>query len=160
MTDDLPEEKVSSLILHHFLPYRMVNLAKRVSDTYSWVYSQEFGLSIPEWRILARLGEQPGLSSKDIGSITFMDKSKVSRGVKLLETKGLLDKTQDARDNRIYYLALSEQGTRLYQKIVPTALNWEASLLAGLDVAEYRDLMRIMEKLDKRLDNMDSAPED
>lgn len=160
MHDDSSQDQVSSLILQHFLPYRLVNLAKRVSDTYSWVYNQEFGLSIPEWRILARLGEHPGLSSKDIGAITFMDKSKVSRGVKQLEVKGLLEKTKDHRDNRVYYLALSEEGGRLYRKIVPTALSWEAELLQGLDVTEYRDLMRIMEKLDKRLDVMDVLPEE
>jgi DNA-binding MarR family transcriptional regulator len=160
MTDDSSNDKVSSLILQHFLPYRLVNLAKRVSDAYSWVYHQEFDLSIPEWRIFARLGEQPGLNSKDIGAITFMDKSKVSRGVKQLEEKGLLEKVKDSRDNRVYYLSLSERGRSLYQQVVPTALSWEAGLLQGLDVAEYRDLMRIMEKLDMRLDSMASTESD
>ncbi len=94
-------KKDPSLILNQFLPFRLVNLAKRVSDTYSWVYDREFGLTIPEWRILARLGEQPGLSSKLIGEITLMDKSKVSRGVKQLEDKGLLLKNKDQQDNRV-----------------------------------------------------------
>ncbi|GAA6152050.1 MarR family winged helix-turn-helix transcriptional regulator [Pseudoteredinibacter isoporae] len=140
-----------SLILNQFLPFRLVNLAKRVSDAYSWVYDRDYGLTIPEWRILARLGEQPGLSSKVIGEITMMDKSKVSRGVKQLEDKGLLLKNKDQQDNRVYYLSLTEEGQQLYHTIVPSALSWEAELLQSLDVAEYRDLFRIMEKLDKRL---------
>ncbi|WP_299772156.1 MarR family winged helix-turn-helix transcriptional regulator [uncultured Pseudoteredinibacter sp.] len=160
--DKLPEamlqeaqlEKEPSLILNQFLPFRLVNIAKRVSDTYSWVYNREFGLSIPEWRILARLGEQPGLSSKLIGEITLMDKSKVSRGVKQLEDKGLLAKNKDQQDNRVYYLSLTEEGQQLYHSIVPTALDWEAELLQALDVSEYRDLFRVLEKLDRRLENM------
>lgn len=146
--------KDPSLILNQFLPFRLVNLAKRVSDTYSWVYSRDFGLTIPEWRILARLGEQPGLSSKFIGEITMMDKSKVSRGVKQLEDKGLLLKNKDQQDNRVYYLSLTEEGQKLYHAIVPSALSWEAELLKSLDVAEYRDLFRILEKLDQRLEDM------
>lgn len=153
-SDTIEAAEVSSLILNQFLPFRLVNLAKKVSDRYSWVYSREFGLTIPEWRILARLGEQPGLSSKLIGEITLMDKSKVSRGVKQLESKGLLQKSKDAQDNRVYYLSLSEAGLELYKNIVPTALSWEAELLEALDVAEYRDLFRIMEKLDRRLATM------
>lgn len=160
--DKLPEamlqeaqlEKEPSLILNQFLPFRLVNIAKRVSDTYSWVYNREFGLSIPEWRILARLGEQPGLSSKLIGEITLMDKSKVSRGVKQLEDKGLLVKNKDQQDNRVYYLSLTEEGQQLYHSIVPTALDWEAELLQALDVSEYRDLFRVLEKLDRRLEDM------
>jgi len=160
--DKLPEamlqeaqlEKEPSLILNQFLPFRLVNIAKRVSDTYSWVYNREFGLSIPEWRILARLGEQPGLSSKLIGEITLMDKSKVSRGVKQLEDKGLLVKNKDQQDNRVYYLSLTEEGQQLYHSIVPTALDWEAELLQALDVSEYRDLFRVLEKLDRRLESM------
>ncbi|MCV6622584.1 MAG: MarR family winged helix-turn-helix transcriptional regulator [Cellvibrionaceae bacterium] len=160
--DKLPEamlqeaqlEKEPSLILNQFLPFRLVNIAKRVSDTYSWVYNREFGLSIPEWRILARLGEQPGLSSKLIGEITLMDKSKVSRGVKQLEDKGLLVKNKDQQDNRVYYLSLTEAGQQLYHSIVPTALDWEAELLQALDVSEYRDLFRVLEKLDRRLEDM------
>lgn len=160
--DKLPEamlqeaqlEKEPSLILNQFLPFRLVNIAKRVSDTYSWVYNREFGLSIPEWRILARLGEQPGLSSKLIGEITLMDKSKVSRGVKQLEDKGLLVKNKDQQDNRVYYLSLTEAGQQLYHSIVPTALDWEAELLQALDVSEYRDLFRVLEKLDRRLESM------
>ena len=154
MLQEAQLEKEPSLILNQFLPFRLVNIAKRVSDTYSWVYNREFGLSIPEWRILARLGEQPGLSSKLIGEITLMDKSKVSRGVKQLEDKGLLVKNKDQQDNRVYYLSLTEAGQQLYHSIVPTALDWEAELLQALDVSEYRDLFRVLEKLDRRLEDM------
>ncbi|MCV6615481.1 MAG: MarR family transcriptional regulator [Cellvibrionaceae bacterium] len=153
----MSNNEVSSLILNQFLPFRLVNLAKRVSDAYSWVYSREFGLTIPEWRILARLGEQPGLSSKVIGEITLMDKSKVSRGVKQLEAKGLLAKNKDSQDNRVYYLALTDAGMALYRQIVPTALEWEAQLLHSLDVPEYRDLFRVMEKLEQRLDQLEQG---
>jgi DNA-binding MarR family transcriptional regulator len=134
----------------------MVNTAKRISDNLSQIYSSEaFNVTIPEWRILARLAEDERLNARDIGRITQMDKSKVSRAVKQLDDKGYLIKQKDEQDNRITYLSLSAAGRRLYHELAPRALEWESNLIKALDTSEYRDLMRILEKLDKQLDAME-----
>ena len=144
-----------SLLLNHYVPYLMANLAKRISDSCGRIYEQEFDLTIPEWRVLARLAESARYNSRELGQITFMDKSKVSRAVKLLDNKGLLVKERDEADHRITYLSLNERGKALYHQIAPEALAWEADLLEALDTTEYRDLIRIMKKLDQRLDCFD-----
>jgi DNA-binding MarR family transcriptional regulator len=153
----MSEPSNKSLILQQFIPYRMVNTAKRISDNLSLIYnSDEFGVTIPEWRILARLAEDRRLNARDIGRITQMDKSKVSRGVKQLDDKGHLIKEKDAQDNRVTYLSLSPSGLALYHELAPQALKWESHLINALDTSEYRDLMRILEKLDRQLDQMES----
>ncbi|TQV78853.1 MarR family transcriptional regulator [Exilibacterium tricleocarpae] len=153
MTEDRPK----SLLLNHFIPYRMVNLAKRISDSCAGIYRDDFDITIPEWRILARLAEHDAQNSRCLGEVTFMDKSKVSRAVKLLDNKGYLVKRKDRDDNRVTYLSLSTAGRRLYQAIVPKALEWESRLIGALDISEYRDLMRILEKLERQLGVMDGV---
>ncbi|CZF82745.1 Transcriptional regulator, MarR family [Grimontia indica] len=150
----MTQKKHRTLMLNQFLPYRMVNLADGISNACSKIYREEFDVSIPEWRILARLAEHEKLNAKDIGDLTFMDKSRVSRAVKLLEEKGLLLKVKDSTDNRASFLSLSESGRDLYAKIAPKALDWEAELIDVLDTVEYRDFLRVMEKLDARLEQM------
>ncbi|WP_281545441.1 MarR family winged helix-turn-helix transcriptional regulator [Grimontia sp. SpTr1] len=150
----MTQKKHRTLMLNQFLPYRMVNLADGISNACSKIYREEFDVSIPEWRILARLAEHEKLNAKDIGDLTFMDKSRVSRAVKLLEEKGLLLKVKDSTDNRVSFLSLSESGRDLYAKIAPKALDWEAELIDVLDTVEYRDFLRVMEKLDARLEQM------
>ncbi|WP_325894290.1 MarR family winged helix-turn-helix transcriptional regulator [Grimontia sp. NTOU-MAR1] len=150
----MTQKKHRTLMLNQFLPYRMVNLADGISNACSKIYREEFDVSIPEWRILARLAEHEKLNAKDIGDITFMDKSRVSRAVKLLEDKGLLLKVKDNTDNRASFLSLSESGRDLYAKIAPKALDWEAELIDVLDTVEYRDFLRVLEKLDARLEKM------
>ncbi|KKD61775.1 MarR family transcriptional regulator [Grimontia sp. AD028] len=150
----MTQKKHRTLMLNQFLPYRMVNLADGISNACSKIYREEFDVSIPEWRILARLAEHEKLNAKDIGDLTFMDKSRVSRAVKLLEEKGLLLKVKDSTDNRVSFLSLSESGRDLYAKIAPKALGWEAELIDVLDTVEYRDFLRVMEKLDARLEQM------
>ena len=156
----MKEKNQPSLLLNHFIPYRLANLANTVSNAFSRIYRNSFGLTVPEWRILARLAEQDGLNSKLIGTISFMDKSKVSRAVKLLEDKGLLIRQPVEQDKRAWCLSLTEAGMDLYRQLVPITLEWESELLSVLDTTEYRDLMRIMDKLDTKAAELSSPFED
>jgi DNA-binding MarR family transcriptional regulator len=145
------DENINIVQLNQFVPYRMVHLAANISLALSKIYKQEFDISIPEWRVLAQLAQQQKLYSKDIGEITSMDKSKVSRAVKALVRKHYLIRQTDTKDNRAAYLSLTAQGKALYQKIVPKALQWERELIAVLEASEHKDLMNILDKLDKQV---------
>ena len=142
---------INELQLNQFLPYRMVNLAANMSLALSKIYKKEFDLNIAQWRVLAQLGEQQALYAKNIGEITAMDKSKVSRAVKTLEEKGYINRQTDKNDNRAAYLSLTQQGKSLYKKIVPKALDWESQLLAALDKKEGDTLLDMLNKLDKQV---------
>ena len=148
------EDKPRSVMLNQFIPYRMVNLAKRISDACSEIYVEEFDLSVPEWRVLAQLGETDRQNSRDLGQVTFMDKSKVSRAVKQLDSRGLLHKEKDPKDSRANYLSLTNAGRQLYFEVAPKALEWEAQLISELSPIEYRDLLLTMRKLEVQLDKL------
>jgi DNA-binding MarR family transcriptional regulator len=142
-----------ALALDQFLPYRLVSLAQRISNALSAIYRDQFSVSVAQWRILANLAEKGELNPGEIAQQTSMDKARVSRAIKELSARRLVTKRGDESDNRAYRLRLSDSGLALYRKIVPLALSWEASLLEALDSAEYRDLMRIIDKLARRLDD-------
>jgi len=142
----------NTLVLQRFIPYQVVSLGKKISDSLSEIYSREFDITVAEWRILATLAEKPRLVAKDIGELTLMDKAKVSRAVKLLEQKTYLVKQRDEKDNRASYLSLSKKGMRLYETIVPRALSWEAQLVDVLDPKEHEVFVQAMEKLGRHLD--------
>jgi DNA-binding MarR family transcriptional regulator len=149
--DSINKEKIDSVQLKQFLPYRMVHLAANISLALSKIYKQEFDITIPEWRVLAQLAQQNRLYAKDIGDLTSMDKSKVSRAVKALESKHCLIRQTDKKDNRAAYLSLTAQGNSLYQKIAPKALQWERELIGILEADEHRELMKMLDKLDKQV---------
>ncbi|MFK7732181.1 MAG: MarR family winged helix-turn-helix transcriptional regulator [Pseudomonadales bacterium] len=143
-----------TLVLNQFTPYRLVNLAKRVSDACNADFGEPNGVSVAEWRVLARLGEHDELSSRGLPDSTFMDKSRVSRAIASLEDKQLIQTRTDADDNRARIIGLSDSGRRLYKKMVPGALQWEASFLSALSVTELRDLLLSLSKLEAKLDIM------
>src|ERR1700729_619810 len=62
------------LVLDDFLPYRLSIVTNRASAAIALHYSKRFGLSIPEWRVMAVLGETPGLSARQVTERAEMDK--------------------------------------------------------------------------------------
>ena len=61
MADDI-------LILEDFLPYRLNRLAEAVSRDFSRIYRERYGLTRPEWRTLAALGQYGTMTAKQIGA--------------------------------------------------------------------------------------------
>jgi DNA-binding MarR family transcriptional regulator len=122
--------------LDDFLPYRLAVLAARVSRDFARIYEAEFGLSIPEWRVIAHLGEAEEVSVREIHRRVDMDKSRVSRAAARLESAGLVAKTAHATDGRLVSLTLTAKGRDLLAAIAPRAREYEAELMARLPAPE------------------------
>ncbi|MGB5331058.1 MAG: MarR family transcriptional regulator [Woeseiaceae bacterium] len=135
------------LILENFLPYRLSILSNTVSTRISQAYETQFGLSIPEWRVIAILGRFPGLSAVEVAERTLMDKVAVSRAVTKLVKSGRIDRKFADADRRRSILNLSEEGRRVHNEIAPLALQFERDLLEGLSEDEAESLNTIMDRL-------------
>ena len=138
------------LELDAFLPYRLAALSHQVSASLGNLYADRFGLSIPEWRVMAILGRHPNATANVIGERGAMDKVQVSRAVTRLTAAGILDREVDGRDRRRIKLRLSRSGERIYRTIVPLARGYEADLLAGLSTEDRQALTRILAALGAR----------
>lgn len=137
----------SVLVLEQFLPYRLTVLTSRISGALSRHYAERFGIGIPEWRIIANLGHNAGLTANAVAERSAMDKVTVSRAVAALLEKGLIERAWDAGDKRKSRLALSPQGQQVYAEIVPLALGYERDLLDTLSPEERAVLERVIDKL-------------
>jgi DNA-binding MarR family transcriptional regulator len=135
------------LILENFLPYRLSILSNTVSSAIAIAYDKRFGLTIPEWRVIAVLGRFPGLSAVEVADRTMMDKVAVSRAVTKLLKSGRIDREFADADRRRSILNLSEEGRRVHDEIAPLALKFEADLLQGLSEEEISALNSTIERL-------------
>lgn len=137
----------SPLELARFLPYRLSLLSNLVSGAIAARYSERFGLTIPQWRVMAVLAIEPGLSAADVALRTAMDKVAVSRAVATLLRAGRLERHTHAEDRRRSQLQLSETGRCVYADIVPIAREYETLLVDALDAADRDALDRIWQRL-------------
>lgn len=135
------------LDLEHFVPYRLSVLSNRVSKAIANEYSARFGLTIPEWRVMAVLGGTPGLSAREVAERTEMDKVQVSRAVARLLSVRRIQKEPDGDDGRVSRLSLSPRGRAIYEEIVPLALDLESRFLSVLSEEERQRFNALMIKL-------------
>ncbi|MFC0386166.1 MarR family winged helix-turn-helix transcriptional regulator [Muricoccus vinaceus] len=146
----MPDPPPAPLRLAEFLPYRLSVAVETVSRAFAGRYEAEFGLSIPEWRVMAVLGEGEPLSTQAVIVRTEMDRVKVSRAVIRLVSKELVARTAAPGDQRAQILRLAPRGTALYRRIVPRAHALQAELAEVLTAEEQRALDRILHKLHRR----------
>lgn len=120
--------------LSQFLPYQLAAAAERVSRDFAETYRRQFGISIPEWRVLAHLAQAGEVSVRDIEGRVAMEKSKVSRAASRLEAAGYVAKRINPGDRRLVSLSLTEEGHALMQRLIPLALDYQTQLLKRLDM--------------------------
>lgn len=137
-------------VLEQFLPYRLSILSNTVSNTIAREYRDLFGLSIPEWRVMAVLGRFGPLSASEACDRTAMDKVTVSRAVARLIAHDRVKREADPQDRRRSILKLTPQGARTHQQIVPIARDRESQLAAALSDKERQNLDGLLEKLQRR----------
>lgn len=135
------------LDLDRFLPYLVNVLASRLSRSLAAVYEERFGISIPEWRVIAHLASHREVSVREIRRRVDMDKSKVSRAAARLEQAGLIEKRVNAADRRLVRLSLTRKGRRLFDDIVPLALGFETTVLSELSAEEQAALRALLGRL-------------
>jgi DNA-binding MarR family transcriptional regulator len=145
------------LALERMLPYRIRLLSKRIGLDAMRLYSSRFNLSVPEWQILAVLGQAQPMSASRIAQMTPMDRPQVSRTVRRMIARRLLVIAGDRVDGRRSLIWLTRAGAELHDKIVPLALLREARLLDALTSEERASLDEIIEKLNARIVQLDAG---
>ncbi|BEV01702.1 MarR family winged helix-turn-helix transcriptional regulator [Novosphingobium olei] len=133
--------------LADFVPYRMAITSNAVSGLIAGEYRNEFGLKIPEWRIMAVLGDAGQLTQRDLVRFTLMDKVAVNRACKVLEDRGLIRRSPNEADGRSHHLELTEAGLDMHGKIWPQALDIYEKIFAALSPREIEKLRALLDKL-------------
>jgi DNA-binding MarR family transcriptional regulator len=129
------------LELETFLPYRLHHLADLVSREFAAVYKDRLGLTRPEWRVLAGLGQHGTLTATALGEQSAMHKTKVSRAVAELERRRWLARETDPADRRVENLSLTPNGRAAYREMVPLAKAFEDMQLKRLGKTDRLKLL-------------------
>ncbi|MBJ7483657.1 MarR family winged helix-turn-helix transcriptional regulator [Brevundimonas sp.] len=133
--------------LDDYLPYQLSVASNEVSNWIASAYEAKFGVTIPQWRLMAVLGGGGEATPLELRQKTVMDKVTVSRAAKGLLDRGLIEGRDNLRDGRSHILSLSAAGLDLYRTIAPVALAFEAALLDQWSPEEVSQLKQQLRKL-------------
>jgi DNA-binding MarR family transcriptional regulator len=144
---DIAQMAANQTRLSDFIPYRMAITSNAISGLIAGEYHSEFGLKIPEWRIMAVLGDAGPLTQRDLVRATLMDKVAVNRACKVLAERDLVHRSPNAADGRSHHLELTAAGRAMYGRIWPHALSMYATIFAALSESETQTLRALLDKL-------------
>jgi len=140
--------------LKEFLPYQLSVLSNKISQGIAIYYREQHDISIPEWRVLAILSDMNHQTAKELASHSQMDKVKISRTMKLLETKGLVTERKCKEDARARRYNLTINGRQLINEVKPKALDFEKRLISTLSKEQIKQFQNCIKTLNKQADKL------
>lgn len=145
MTDQpAPTRKLSAVI-----PYRMARSnAEMVKLVNLLCEANGFKLNI--WRVMSAIGTYRSISPMEIGKLTTIDKAMVSRAIRELVDRGLIDRRADERDARWAQIELTAEGTAVYNTMVAGIDALEKHLFGDLPAEKIETFMEMLGLVEQR----------
>lgn len=140
------------LDIDHYAPFLLNAVSNAWSRNTSAVYRREFGLSLLDWRIISMLNIEPGITASRICDVIRLDKAAVSRALRQLMDKDLLEIEQASTDPRKRLWWLSEAGQKVHEAMLATALSFESELVSGIPARDLDTFLRVMRRMLTNID--------
>ena len=142
-----PQKPSQDFDLDQFLPYLLNQAAEVTSQNFQAVYKAEYDMTRTQWRVMANLGKYGTMIASEICRLTFIEKTKMSRAVQLLEEKGFLLRGSIVGDRRSERLSLTPTGNATFRILGQRAIAFDLDLRnrLGRDAAEKLEkVLRIL----------------
>jgi DNA-binding MarR family transcriptional regulator len=144
--DSIPYDTTDSL---GFLIYRTALGLKAALQRF--FKDNGFEITAEQWSIIRRLGEEEGLSQREIGEKAAKDKPNITRMLDALEKKRIIFRQPDPRDRRKYCIYLTKDGRRLHDRLLPKVQGLRQRVTANL---APQDLELVKDTLNKIFQNL------
>lgn len=141
--------------LSDFLPYLLSITSNAVSARIAAEYHDKVDLKVPEWRVMAVLGDAGVLTQRDLTRLTVMDKVAVNRACKVLEERGLAARKPNDEDGRSHLLELTESGQAMHDDIMPIAQEMEKRLFANFTDEECENFRHMLARVREEVQDLD-----
>lgn len=125
----------------------LIVLANLVSAPYYINTQVPFGVSLPEWRALREICDHPGISQTEIAEQTAQHIMTLSRSVRQLTKKGLIEGRVDPDDRRRTRLFTSPLGQEMAIEMKHREAVQTRHIIDGITGDEADELARIVGKL-------------
>jgi DNA-binding MarR family transcriptional regulator len=139
--------------LDDYLPYLLNRAGARIATAFGEEV-RPLGATLQMWRVLAALREQDGRRMGDLGDMTSIEVSTLTRLVDGMEKKGLVARRRAAHDARVVTLHATAAGRRLTSRILPIAERYERVALAGFAGREAETLKAALRRLFANMDRL------
>jgi MarR family transcriptional regulator, lower aerobic nicotinate degradation pathway regulator len=108
---------------------------------------EPYGITPPQFALLAFLWKQDGLSQAELSEKTEVDRTTLSGLIDRLQKLDLVERRRHPADRRVWLVHLTPAGRQLEEKLVPITLQVREQFTVNLEGGEYHKLCELLKKL-------------
>jgi DNA-binding MarR family transcriptional regulator len=142
--DDLDEDG-AGLSVDDFLTTTVHLTANALRRTITQPYAEQFGLTMPEWRMLSVLAHARELPFGELVLRSATDKGQVSRTLRTMGERGLVATRSEAA--RKVTCTITEAGMQVYERVMPVARRRQAEMIRQMTPLERRAVYAALRRL-------------
>ena len=129
-----------------YLPYLVNRLGQRFVSELSPALATQ-GVGVQDWRVLIVLYQRGEQAVGSLSKLTSINMSTLSRLISRMADRGLVERCRGYDDARSVTVKLTETGTALTEKILPSATSIEDNATQEFTEAELATLRQLLVKL-------------
>lgn len=137
--------------LSTFVTFRIARVQNALNAHAIATLAAHCDLTLTEWRMLASVEYRSKTTAAEIVRHTQIDKGQVSRAIKLLRERGLLDVVENDIDHRRQTLSLSQQGRETFEKIVVVMRKRQATLTENISEDDLKTVFSVLDRLEAKV---------
>ncbi|MEZ5671149.1 MAG: MarR family transcriptional regulator [Thiotrichaceae bacterium] len=119
----------------------------QVFIAYSHTHFRSLNLTMPQFDVIATLGNTTGMNFKELGQKTLITKGTLTGVIDRLEEKGLVTRVIDQADRRMFQVTLTTEGQALFEKVFPAHILFLKTQFDQLTIDEQRQQIESLRKL-------------
>jgi DNA-binding MarR family transcriptional regulator len=109
---------------------------------------RQHGITAAQYNVLSALAAaREGISQRELGDLLVVDRSNVTGLVDRMEKAGWVRRADDPADRRVYRVALTVAGSRLWEKIAPAYEAVVLQVVAGIGEKKAKAAIDTLEHL-------------
>ena len=136
------------LPLSRFLTYRLARLQARLNAQATRYLAKHADISLTDWRVIVLINDRGDTTLTRLTRDSGLDKGQISRKLKSLVSRGLIDSHQDDQDHRVQHLSLTTAGRSIVDQMLPLMQARQKHLSNALTAEELSSLLRAIDKLE------------
>ena len=132
----------------HFLPMiRELARCYQAFESFSARHVRTLGLTVPQFDIIATLGNTEGMTFKQLGEKTLITKGTLTGVVDRLESRKIVRRVASTTDGRSQLVQLTPEGEKLFSRIFPVHLNYLGKAFADINPDELQQAQAQLARL-------------
>ena len=112
---------------------------------------QEHNITRVQWIALFYIGNNEGITQRDLAQILDSNESSIVRLIDRMEKENIVKREKDPTDRRVTKLFLTEEGMKKRDEILPIGEKFSKDCIKGISDEELETFKEVLNKMVKNL---------